>query len=105
LIAKFLEVTPPTWADPKPSETPTQEVPVIPDVIDGNTVSALQEYCQARGIAALPSYEATRVGGPDHAPLFTMTVRLLDKEATSDPFAAKKAAKKQAAARLLQAMR
>lgn len=102
LLAKHLSLKVPEYPE-ESNDTPTQSVPVPP--ANDNPVSALQEYCQKRKTASVPVYEAQRVGGPDHVPQFTVTVKLEDQEATSDAFASKKAAKKQAAEKLLDKMR
>ena len=69
------------------------------DARDAKT--ALQEWAQARGLPP-PTYEATDRSGPDHAPVFTVEVRLGNGE-TERAAAGTKRVAEQAAARALLA--
>lgn len=60
----------------------------------------LQEWVQARALA-LPDYVETARSGPDHAPLFTIEVRLQTGEAASATAGSKRMAEQQAASALL----
>jgi len=60
----------------------------------------LQEWAQARGMAP-PVYEMTARAGPDHAPLFTVSVSLDSGETATGQATSKKAAEQLAAAQLL----
>ncbi len=62
--------------------------------------TALQEWAQARGLAP-PRYVETARTGPDHAPLFTIEVRLETGERESAQAPSKRAAEQQAAQILL----
>ncbi len=62
--------------------------------------TALQEWAQARAMPP-PSYEEQGRTGPDHAPVFTVTVRLASGEAESAQAGTKRAAEQQAAQALL----
>ena len=61
----------------------------------------LQEWAQARGLA-LPDYVETARSGPDHAPAFTIEVRLDTGEAARATAGSKRQAEQQAASLLLQ---
>ena len=61
----------------------------------------LQEWAQARGLG-LPAYALTGTSGPDHAPHFTVAVRLADFEEASASASSKRAAETGAAAALLE---
>lgn len=61
--------------------------------------SALQEWAQARGLG-LPSYAVLGQSGPDHAPVFDVSVCLGDRHVTASA-SSKRAAEKDAAAQLL----
>lgn len=63
--------------------------------------SRLQEYCQARG-RALPVYRTTDRSGPDHSPVFTVTVSIEGEEAGTGRGPTRKAAREEAAARALE---
>jgi ribonuclease III len=60
----------------------------------------LQEWAQSRGLP-LPSYEVTGQSGPDHAPLFRISVTVEGFAAEEAEAHSKRAAEKTAAARLL----
>jgi ribonuclease III len=62
--------------------------------------SALQEWAQARGMAP-PSYSESGRTGPDHAPLFTVEVRLEDGASATAEARTKRIAEQSAAAALL----
>jgi ribonuclease III len=68
---------------------------------DAKTV--LQEWAQARGLP-LPAYELVATSGPDHAPHFTVAVRVAGQAETSATAASKRAAETAAAAVLLERM-
>ena len=70
---------------------------VEPDARDAKT--SLQEWAQARGMAP-PVYEEAGRSGPDHAPQFTLRVRLASGE-TAEATAGSKRVAEQAAARAL----
>jgi ribonuclease-3 len=70
---------------------------VEPDARDAKT--ALQEWAQARGMPP-PVYEEVERSGPDHAPQFTLRVRL-DSGETAEATAGTKRIAEQAAARAL----
>ena len=59
--------------------------------------SALQEWAQARG-HPLPAYELVATTGPDHAPRFTVVVRVAGREAVTATAGSKHAAETEAAA-------
>ncbi len=61
----------------------------------------LQEWAQARGLA-LPAYELIATSGPDHAPHFTVSVRVDGFDAASATASSKRAAETAAAAALLE---
>jgi ribonuclease-3 len=61
----------------------------------------LQEWAQARGLG-LPAYALTATSGPDHAPHFTVAVRLADFDEASAGASSKRAAETGAAAALLE---
>ncbi len=67
------------------------------DARDAKT--SLQEWAQARGMA-LPTYTETGRDGPDHQPMFTVTVQLESGAATTSRAGSKRVAE-QAAARAL----
>ena len=60
----------------------------------------LQEWAQARGLK-LPAYELIATSGPDHAPHFTVSVRVAGQEEASATASSKRAAETGAAAALL----
>lgn len=62
--------------------------------------SRLQEYCQSRGLK-LPAYRTVEKRGPDHAPVFTVTVRIDGSEAGTGTGTTRKAASEQAASMVL----
>jgi ribonuclease-3 len=61
----------------------------------------LQEWAQARGLK-LPAYELIATSGPDHAPHFTVSVRVDGFDAASATASSKRAAETAAAAALLE---
>jgi ribonuclease III len=63
--------------------------------------TVLQEWAQARGLG-LPAYQLTATSGPDHAPHFTVAVRLADLDEASATASSKRAAETGAAAALLE---
>ncbi|MBN2588173.1 MAG: ribonuclease III [Candidatus Fermentibacteraceae bacterium] len=63
--------------------------------------SRLQEHCQAAGLE-LPEYRTTERSGPDHSPVFTVTVSIDGKEAGTGRGPTRKAAREEAAARALR---
>lgn len=72
---------------------------VAEDARDAKT--ALQEWAQAQGMPP-PVYEMTDREGPDHAPVFTITVRLADgRQAQAQAAGAKRGVEQAAAAALL----
>jgi ribonuclease R len=84
-----------------PEATPT--VTAVPELSD-NPVSALQDFAQARG-TVLPSYEATLVGGSDHAPQFACTCAFRGLTVQGTFAASKKIAKKLAAEAMILRLR
>jgi ribonuclease-3 len=62
--------------------------------------TALQEWAQARGMPP-PLYTDLARSGPDHAPLFSVEVRLADGRTASGEAASKRAAQQAAAAALI----
>lgn len=71
---------------------------VAPDARDAKT--ALQEWAQARGMAP-PAYAEAGREGPDHAPVFTVTVTLANGAAETARATSKRAAEQAAARSLL----
>ena len=67
--------------------------------IDAKT--ALQEWAQARGLP-LPAYELVATSGPDHAPRFTVAVRVAGQAEASATASSKRAAETAAAAVLIE---
>lgn len=63
--------------------------------------SELQEYCQARGLK-LPEYSLTGRSGPDHNPVFTITVRIEGKYAGKGTGTTRGAARGKAAEKALR---
>ncbi|MCD4669211.1 MAG: ribonuclease III [Actinomycetia bacterium] len=63
--------------------------------------SALQEYCQAKGLI-LPEYRLVSSTGPDHNPVFTISVIIDGTEVGSGIGRTRKAAREAAAARALE---
>ncbi len=63
--------------------------------------TALQEWAQARGLP-LPAYQLVATSGPDHAPRFTVAVRVAGSEEASATASSKRAAETGAAAALLE---
>jgi ribonuclease III len=74
---------------------------VAPDARDAKT--ALQEWAQARGMPP-PAYAETARSGPDHQPLFQVTVTLADGQTAAAEAGSKRAAEHLAAKELLQRM-
>jgi ribonuclease III len=73
------------------------------DLVDADSRDAktlLQEWAQARGLA-LPSYTEISRSGPDHAPIFTIEVRLETGQAAQAEAGNKRHAEQQAASTLL----
>ena len=68
---------------------------------DAKTV--LQEWAQGRGLP-LPAYELVATSGPDHAPHFTVAVRVAGQAEASATASSKRAAETAAAAALLERM-
>jgi ribonuclease III len=62
--------------------------------------TALQEWAQARGLA-LPAYDLVETSGPDHAPRFTVAVRVAGFDGATATASSKRSAEAQAAAALL----
>ncbi|MDX5350244.1 MAG: ribonuclease III [Paracoccaceae bacterium] len=73
---------------------------VAEDARDAKT--ALQEWAQAQGMPP-PSYEQTERSGPDHAPVFLITVKLVDGREAQARGAGTKRSIEQAAAQALVA--
>ncbi len=63
--------------------------------------TSLQEWAQARGLP-LPAYQLIRTSGPDHAPHFTVAVRVAESQEASATASSKRAAETGAAAALLE---
>ena len=63
--------------------------------------SRLQEYCQARDME-LPEYRITGRKGPDHSPIFNVTVCITGKEAGTGTGLTRKAAREKAAEKALE---
>ncbi len=63
--------------------------------------SHLQEWAQGKGYE-LPVYEVVDVTGPEHAPVFTMTVKVADFEKVTATGSSKKKAEQNAANAFLQ---
>ncbi|MCK4806897.1 MAG: ribonuclease III [Candidatus Aegiribacteria sp.] len=63
--------------------------------------SQLQEYCQAKGVR-LPEYRITGRKGPDHSPIFTVTVSIAGKEAGTGTGLTRKTAREKAAEKALE---
>ncbi|MCB1538400.1 MAG: ribonuclease III [Rhodospirillales bacterium] len=63
--------------------------------------TALQEWAQAHGLG-LPEYILVERAGPDHAPSFTLAVKLADGRTAQGTGPSKRAAEKQAAQSLLE---
>jgi ribonuclease-3 len=63
--------------------------------------SALQEYCQAKGLT-LPEYRLVSSTGPDHNPVFTISVIIDGAEAGTGIGRTRKAAREAAAARAFE---
>ena len=76
--------------------------PLIDGAVDPpvDAKTALQEWAQARGLS-LPRYKVTERSGPDHAPEFTVEVRLKGFDAERAIGATKRAAEQAAANALL----
>lgn len=72
---------------------------VAEDARDAKT--SLQEWAQARGQTP-PAYVETARDGPDHAPTFTVEVRLQSGQTASASASSKRAAEQQAAKALLE---
>ncbi|MBV9824466.1 MAG: ribonuclease III [Alphaproteobacteria bacterium] len=62
--------------------------------------TSLQEWVQGRGLP-LPAYELVDTSGPDHAPLFTIAVRVSGHEEATGTASSKRGAELAAAAALL----
>lgn len=67
----------------------------------GDPKTELQEWVQARGLP-LPAYELVGTTGPDHAPQFTVAVRVRGYDEASAAASSKRAAETAAAAAMLQ---
>ncbi len=65
--------------------------------------TVLQEWAQGRGLP-LPAYELVATSGPDHAPHFTVAVRVAGQAEASATASSKRAAETAAAAALLERM-
>lgn len=63
--------------------------------------TTLQEWAQGRGLA-LPAYELVATKGPDHAPNFTIAVRVAGQGEASATASSKRAAETAAAAAMLE---
>ena len=63
--------------------------------------TALQEWAQGRGLP-LPAYELVATSGPDHAPHFTVAVRVAGQAEASATASSKRAAETAAAAALIE---
>ena len=63
--------------------------------------TALQEWAQGRGLP-LPAYELMATSGPDHAPHFTVAVRVQGQAEASATASSKRAAETAAAAALIE---
>ena len=63
--------------------------------------TTLQEWAQARALP-LPAYQLVATSGPDHAPHFTVAVRVAGQEEASATASSKRAAETGAAAALLE---
>jgi len=63
--------------------------------------TALQEWAQGRGLP-LPDYRLVATSGPDHAPRFTVAVRVAGQDEASATASSKRAAETGAAAALLE---
>jgi len=63
--------------------------------------TALQEWSQSKG-RGLPAYKDVERSGPDHAPVFTVEVRLADFAPQRAQGASKRAAEQEAAAMMLR---
>lgn len=99
LLAVLADTKLPEWAPvEEPQPAPMKAAPVVTE--GSNPVNALQEIAQKRQIT-MPTYSEKRVGGADHAPLFTVTCSFLGVERTSTPSGNKKEAKKDAARQVL----
>ena len=70
-----------------------------PELRDAKT--ALQEWAQSRAEKAPPVYAVTQRSGPDHAPIFTVEVRIADRDAEHGEGASKRDAEQDAARRML----
>ena len=81
----------------------TNWVKLIDDVENApqDAKTALQEWAQARGIEP-PTYKVKRREGPDHAPVFTMTVALKDKDPADGSGTSKRHAEQAAAETMLR---
>lgn len=66
--------------------------------------TALQEWVQARGLP-LPGYEIVERSGPDHAPVFTVEVRVLAEEPVRAQGASRRQAEKNAAEDMLRRLK
>lgn len=65
--------------------------------------TALQEWAQGRGLP-LPRYDVTGREGPDHAPVFTITVQVDGHDAVSATGSSRRVAEKAAATLLLETL-
>jgi ribonuclease-3 len=63
--------------------------------------TALQEWAQARAERAPPVYSVTQRSGPDHAPVFTVEVRIPDRDSEQGEGSNKRDAEQNAARRML----
>jgi ribonuclease-3 len=66
--------------------------------------TSLQEWAQARGLP-LPEYTILSAEGPDHAPVFTIEVSLMEHGAARATGASKRTAEQAAAAELLEQLK
>lgn len=102
LLAILSGVEPPQWPKVTPkSPVDSAEVVIIDPSI--NPVNALQEHAQKNKVA-FPEYIFERAGGEDHTPLFTCTCTYQGVQQTSLASVHKKAAKKNAAGLLWDAL-
>ena len=70
-----------------------------PELRDAKTT--LQEWAQSRAERAPPVYSVTQRSGPDHAPVFTVEVRIPDSESEQGEGSTKRDAEQDAARRML----
>jgi ribonuclease R len=98
VLALVCGLNQPSWPEvPLPkAESKAVEIPEP----GNNPISALQEYAQALAVP-LPEYKDERIGGVDHSPKFKMSCSFQGQTVISIPTSSKKAAKKDAARRML----